>query len=256
MPVSSPAIAAFSLRSRAKTRVDFPAEIPIHVDEVHAGFENQQLRHRAEVRLPCQVGIGLPAVAHPRATRERVQAADRVPVEQAAKLAVPRLKTEVVVHHEPDARPPGLFDNDRRFADARRQRLLAENVDTTLRGEPRQRQMRVRRSDDVDEVGALDVEHLRHVGVRPRHVEFAGDTICARPIAIADSHELGARHARPGIVVELAEVPRANGDAAKHAPHALYHFSTTLSSTQPLTSASNARKCGIVRCAANAASSS
>ena len=173
------------------------------------------------------------------------------------QLSMPRLESEVVVHHEANAvgRSPG--DNRPRLVQGGRERLLADDVYSTFTCHRTQLLMRLRRRDDVDEIRPFAVEHLGGIGVYLRHPESPRHLLAAAAVAVAEGHEFRLRMPLPRIVVELAEVPCPHRHALERPGHTSWrcHRSTALVSIQLRVSASNATKCGIVRWRAKASES-
>ena len=116
----------------AKRRVHLSylaGEIPEHIDEVHTGLEDEQLRHGAKVWLTVEVGARPPSVAHARAARDCMHRPNRVRIEQPPQLAMPGLETEIVVHHlQPDARVFRCIHERLGILERRGQWLLAKNI--------------------------------------------------------------------------------------------------------------------------------
>src|SRR5262245_51377729 len=154
-------------------------EKPEDVDEVHTGFEHQQLRHRSKVRLSRQIRVRSPPVAHSRSDRDRVWTSDNARLQQQSKLAMPGLESEVVVDHEANAVGRSPRHDGLRLTERRRKGLLADDVDATLTGQRAQRLVRVRWRDDVDKIRSLPIEHFLRIAVDSRDAESCGDPFSA-----------------------------------------------------------------------------
>jgi hypothetical protein len=181
-------------------------EIPKDINDVHAGLEHEQPRHRPEIWLSIEVGVRAPAVTHPRAARQGVQIADGLQIEQPPELPMPGLKPEVVVHHQPDAGAFRIVDEGRGFGERRSERLLAEHVDPALSGETADPGMGSGRRNDVDEVRPNGIQHRRHIGIHAGDPEPARGRLRAVARRVAQRLERRTGHAIPRVVVELAEV--------------------------------------------------
>ena len=105
--------------------------------------------------------------------------------QQAFDFAMPRLETEVLVHHEADAGLPSVAGNLPRLLKRRSKRLLADNMDTHLTGNAAHFEMRVRWRDHIDKIGPFLHEHFPVVRVMSRDAIFLLDRLGSLGIAIA-----------------------------------------------------------------------
>jgi hypothetical protein len=145
--------------------------------------------------------------------------ADASTIEQPPELAVPGLKSKVVVHHQTDSGTLGRLDDRGRIFEAWREGFLTEHVHTALGGQRRQHRMGMRRRDEIDEVGAFCVEHGGRIGIGLRMRKLLGDGVRARPVEVAHGDQLRTRHARPGVVVKPAEISGTHGHTSERLPH-------------------------------------
>ena len=119
--------------------------------------------------------------------------ANRVQIEQPPQLAMPGLETEIVVHHQPDARvfrcihepPPrprtsGLMPS-------------AKDMDAVLARQTTDLAVRRRGRDDVDEVRSLGFQHRRDVCVDATDSKSARRLLGPFARCVAQRHECRAR---------------------------------------------------------------
>ena len=126
---------------------------------------------------------------------------------------MPGLEAEVFVHHETHLGCGRIGDDGLRLLKRRRERLLADDVDAAFRRLGANRLMRRRRRDDVHEVRLLLVEHLAVVGVTFLEAELRRDLGGLHLVAIAEGDDLDFGNPLPRLVLEVAEVARADANA-------------------------------------------
>src|SRR5690606_39257653 len=111
------------------------------VDEMNRGLMDQKALHLLEVGLAVEVGVRALAVARAQAERGLVRLADGAGLDLAPDLLVPRLKPEVLVHDQEDARPLRHRDRLLGFGQRAAERLLADGRQPARRGLADQLQM-------------------------------------------------------------------------------------------------------------------
>lgn len=203
-------------------RRNLAEEVAEGIDEMDRGFVDQKLLHALEIRLAIEIGARTLTIARPQPEQHLIQIPKSAVVNQRLGGSVPGLKAEIFVH-DYRCRASG----DPRFGlaglgEVAAERLLADGRNSARGHKADVGQMGFGRGDDVDDVRPFRFEHRLEIGVGPRTAELRGDRLrpLARAVADADQAHLG--DARPGFVMEPAEISGADCrkfQCARHVTH-------------------------------------
>ena len=121
---------------------------------------HEEPRVLPEEGLTREVGIRAPSVTHPHREGDVGEGTDSARRLDLLDSAIPRLPPEVLVDHEPDAGVARELHDAAAGLVSGRQWLLTDDVHATLGRVATYLFVRLRRCNDVDEVGCFAVDHL------------------------------------------------------------------------------------------------
>lgn len=117
--------------------------------------------------------------------------------------------------HEAHVGATGGFHDGDALGESRRDGLLANDRNTASGGEFHDFEVRLGRSDDIDEVGFLGVQHHSEIGPRigARDAVECGGFAGFVEGAVGESDNFDRRDAGPSLVLEAAEIAGAEANA-------------------------------------------
>ena len=122
-----------------------------------------------------------------------------------ARLDDGRIVQVVVIHADMEALPGGQRGHLLCLLRVQGHRLFDQHVAAIVQSQVRQLSMRLRRCQNVHQIGLLGFDHLSRIGVGVENFELPGEPASSIAIRVAQRHDLRVRHAVEDLQVGLRD---------------------------------------------------